>query len=314
MDINDYIYEIYKEKSFSLAAKKVFLSQPALSTMVKKLEKELGVKLFERSTSSISLTEAGEIYIASIEKIRSIKKSMQEELNDVYSLKTGRLVVSGENFVSSFIMPKIIMNFSNIYSGIKVELVESNSPDLRQLLLTDAIDLLVAHDFDQKLYSCQPLFDEMVLLAVPIDFEINKDLANVALSLEDIKSGKHNKKDCSSVDLAMFKEQEFLILKKGNDMHRRAQMLCKESGFVPKSRIYLDQLITSYNMACAGMGIAFTTDILVSNASGGGCVYYKIKGDDVTRRMYIGFKRNRYLSKACQAFIEVAKNTYKNNI
>ncbi len=314
MDVSDYIYEVYKEKSFSLAAKKVFLSQPALSAMVKKVEKQLGVKLFDRTTSSLTLTDAGEIYIRSIEKMRSIKKSMQEELSDMCELKTGKLIVSGENFVSSFIMPKIIMEFSQLYSGIKIELVESNSPDLRQLLLTDAIDLLIAHDFDQKLYSCQPLFDERVLLAVPKSFKVNKGLEKFALSLEEVKAGKHNKQSLKAVDLSIFSDQEFLILKKGNDMQRRAQNLCKEAGFIPNARIYLDQLITSYNMACSGMGIAFTTDMLAVSASGENCVYYKLEGTDSTRRMYIGYKHNRYVSKACEAFIEVAKKVYSDKL
>ncbi len=314
MDANDYIYEIYKEKSFSLAAKKVFLSQPALSAVVKKVEKQIGAKIFDRTTSSITLTEAGGIYIKSIEKIRSIKKSMQEELNDLCELNMGKVVVSGENFVSSFIMPKVIMSFSGIYSGIKVELVESNSPDLRQLLLTDAIDLLIAHDFDARFYSCEALFDEMVLLAVPQRLEINKKLQGAALSLEDIRAGKHNEADCPSVHLAEFKDEEFLLMKRGNDMQRRAQVLCREAGFTPNARIYLDQLITSYNMACSGMGIAFTTDMLAVNASGENCVYYKIKSEDVSRRMYIGYKRNRYVSKACEAFIDVAKKVYADKL
>ena len=226
------------------------------------------------------------------------------------TLKTGKLILSGENFVSSFIMPKIIMKFADVYPGIKIELVESNSPDLRQLLLTDAIDLLVAHDFDQKLYSCEPLFDEMVILAVPERLEINNGLVDCALTMEDLKNGKHNREDCPSVNLLAFENEEFLLMKKGNDMQRRAQVLCEKAGFTPKARIYLDQLITSYNMACSGMGIAFVTDILATSANGENCVYYKIKGDDIFRRMYIGYKKNRYISKACSSFIETAKTVF----
>ena len=278
MDVNDYIYEVYKEKSFSVAAKKFFVSQPALSAMIKKVEKSLGVMLFDRSTSPITLTEAGKIYIKNIEEMRSLQKRLHEELNDVCELKTGTLIVSGENFVSSFIMPKAIMRFAETYPGIKVELVESNSLDLRKLLLTDAIDLLIAHDFDQKLYSCEPLFDEMVLLAVPKRLGINNKLKNFALSVEDLKNNVHLKTDCPSVDLIEFKDEEFLLLKKGNDMYRRAQDLCENAGFTPKVRINLDQIITSFNMACAGMGIAFTTYMLATSSNGDNCYYYKIKG------------------------------------
>ena len=314
MDDQDYVYEVYKQKSFSLAAKKFFVSQPALSAIVKKVEKSLGVTLFDRSTSPITLTEAGRIYISAVEEMRALKKRLQEELNDVCEIRSGTLTVSGENFVSSFIMPKIIMEFSKIYSGIKVELVESNSPDLRNLLLTDAIDLLIAHDFDKKLYSCEPLFDEMLLLAVPESLEINQRLKDNALTLDDVKEGKHLQENCPAVNLLAFKDEEFLILKKGNDMQRRAQVLCENAGFTPKARINLDQLITSYNMASAGMGIAFVTDVLVSSAGGGNCVYYKINDENILRRMYVGYKKNRYLSKACRAFIEMAKTVYRNKL
>ena len=82
MEPSDYVYEVYKAKSFSAAAKKNFISQPALSAIVKKIEKNLGVTLFDRSTLPISLTDAGKVYISAIESIRSIKKKMMEELSD----------------------------------------------------------------------------------------------------------------------------------------------------------------------------------------------------------------------------------------
>ena len=314
MDVTDYVYAVYKERSFSLAAKKLFISQPALSAMVKKVEKSIGITIFDRSTSPITLTEAGKVYIKSIEEMQAVKKRLDEELSDLRGLKTGKLVVSGENFVSSFIMPEVIMRFSEEYEGIRVDLVESNSPDLRQLLLSDEVDLLIAHDFDKKLYSCEPLFDEMLLLAVPERLKINEGLKNFALTSDDIKSGKHLKKDCPSVNLETFKEEEFLILKKGNDMERHAQELCEEAGFSPKTLITLDQLITSYNMACAGMGIAFVTDILIVKGRGENCVYYKISSNEITRRMFIGYKKNRYISKACEKFIEIAKKVYKEKL
>ena len=60
----EYIYAVYKERSFSKAARRLFISQPSLSAAVKRVEQELGLPLFNRSTSPVSLTEAGEYYIA----------------------------------------------------------------------------------------------------------------------------------------------------------------------------------------------------------------------------------------------------------
>lgn len=59
----DYIYKVYEERSFTLAAQKLFISQPALSAIVKKAEEELGFKVFNRETTPIGLTNLGEIYI-----------------------------------------------------------------------------------------------------------------------------------------------------------------------------------------------------------------------------------------------------------
>ena len=55
----EYIYAVYQEKSFSKAARKLYVSQPWLSATIKKAEEELGLPLFDRSTNPISLTEAG---------------------------------------------------------------------------------------------------------------------------------------------------------------------------------------------------------------------------------------------------------------
>ena len=313
MEPSDYVYEVYKAKSFSVAAKKNFVSQPALSAIVKKVEKGLGVTLFDRSTLPISLTDAGKIYISAIEDIRSTKKKMLEDLADVNELKTGTITVSGENFVSSFIMPEIIMKFSELYEGVKVELVESNSPDLRKRLLNEGIDLLIAHDFDKSLYSCEPLFDEMILLAVPNAFKINKKLSEFSLTLNDLKKGRHFSSDCPTVNINQFEDENFLLMKKGNDMQRRAEKIFEEANFEPKVRITLDQLITSYNMTRAGMGIAFITDMLAIYSNDANCRFYKLDTRNDKRSMFIGYKKNSYLTKSCKAFIEVAKQVYKND-
>ena len=198
MNEKDYIYEVYKEKSFSQAAKNLYLSQPALSASVKKVEKELGITIFDRSTSPIVLTEEGKVYIESIEKMRAVEEEMNNKLLDMSELKSGKIRVSGENFVSSFVMPKIIMAFTKRYPGIEVELVESNSPDLRQLLLNDSIDLLIAHEFDKALYKSIPLFEETLLLAVSNNLPVNKGLENYLLTREDIINGKHLFNDCNA--------------------------------------------------------------------------------------------------------------------
>lgn len=314
MNARDYVYEVYKERSFSIAAKNLYVSQPALSASVKKIEQELGITIFDRSTSPISLTEEGKVYIEALEKMKNILSETRVKLSDMNELKTGIIKVSGENFVSSFILPKIIMEFSKKYPGIKVEIIESNSPDLRQLLLNETADLLIAHDFDKNLYSCESILEESLLLAVPENFKENKRLEDYLLTREDIINGKHLSEDCPKIRLGEFKDVPFVLLKKGNDTRRRADLILDEEGIsLSNVKIYLDQLITSYNMECFGLGAGIVNDVLVKSSLQKGCVYYKLSGRSAYRTMSIGYKKNRYVSKVMKAFIETAKEVYKNN-
>ncbi len=309
MKEQDYIYTIYTEQSFSKAAQKLYISQPALSMAVKKVETDLGITIFDRSTVPLTLTDEGRIYMNAVEEIRSVNRTMLEKLTDMSDLRSGRLTVSGENFVSSFILPEVLMRFLSEYSGIDVQIVESNLPDLREALLSESIDLLIAHDFNSTQYEAKELFDEKVLLAVPEKAEINNIVKEFSMSKLDVIKGVHKTK--KAVDLKLFANEEFLMMKPGNDMQRRSAQICGEAGFIPKARVQLDQLITAYNLACKGMGIAFVSDILIEKANSGGCVYYNLASGYAHRKMHIGYKKHRYLNKAATAFIETAVNVFK---
>lgn len=304
----EYILTVYEEKSFSKAAKKLFISQPALSMAVRRIETELGITIFDRSSLSLTLSDEGRIYIESLEQIRAVERTLKDRLSDIASLSSGKVIVSGENFVSSFILPEILMEFAKNYPGIQVELVESNSPDLIEQLLSETIDLLVAHDFNPKQFEARELFEETVLVAVPFLNPINKTLSGFAVSDDEIRSG--NLKPHPAINLSILKDDEFLILKPGNDLHWRAISLCASAGFQPRVKIELDQLITSYNLAGAGLGISFVTDKLVKKAAVPGCVYYYLDDPIAHRKMSIGRKKNRYFTRAASAFVETACAVY----
>ncbi len=307
----DYVYEVYRAKSFSQAAKNLFISQPALSSAIKKLETRLGITIFDRGSQPIALTDEGRVYIEAAEQIIAVRKSLAAKLSDMSELKTGHITVSGENYISSFIYPRIIIEFMEKYSGIDIEMVESNSHDLQNKLLDESVDLLMDYKFDPLLYDSYPIVDEHVLLCVPKHLKINERLGDYILSAKDIKNGKHLKDNCAEVSLSEFSNEQFVILKKGNYSHRHSMELCAEAGFSPNVKISPDQLITSYNMSRAGMGISMIPDLLVYSApESGKCIFYKMAETNSTRKLCLGFKKNRYMSRAVDAFIKTALEVY----
>lgn len=90
-----YIYTVYEEGSFSKAADKLFMTQPALSISVQKIEQSIGMPLFDRSRRPLQLTDAGEIYIDTIKKMMQLEKEQQQRINDIRSLTTGSIRLGG---------------------------------------------------------------------------------------------------------------------------------------------------------------------------------------------------------------------------
>lgn len=307
---SDYIYEIYKEKSFTKAAKNLFISQPALSATVRKLEEEMQVQLFDRSTTPLTLTPEGEAYIKAIEEIFSIKRDYENYIIDVSKLSVGSISVSGANFISSYVLPKIIVPFSEKYPMINIDLLESNAKTLGEDLIEEKIELLIDYNFDPKLIESYPLFDETILLCVPKDCDANKGLEDSVLTSHDIQCGNYNSFKMP-IDLTNFKNEKFLMMKTGNSMNYHGFKMCNESGFNPEVTIYFDQLMTAYNMTSSGLGICFVTDTLVKAvAPNENLVYYKINSEYAKRTVYLLHKKKRYLNKAVKEFIRTAINVY----
>ncbi len=306
----DYIYEIYKIGSFTAAARNLFISQPALSATVKKVEQALGIQLFDRQTSPVSLTPEGEAYIRAIEEMRRTRQNFENYLADLSAVRVGSVSVSSAMFISSFVLPNIITEFANTYPNISVNVTESNSKELEALLIAEKTDLLLDYRFEDSAVVKLPLLEEQVLLCVPSEYAVNERLRHLALTADDIHADRHRHMD--AVSLEVFSKEPFILLKAGNDMRTRADALCQEQGITPRSVMQLDQLLTTYNVSHSGMGITFVTDTLVKSVPKTNRLhFYKVNGTAAKRTLYIAHKKNRYLNRAVNSFIDTAKRVYR---
>ncbi len=308
----EYIYKIYEEKSFTNAAKKLFISQPSLSATVKKAEEHLGFKIFDRATTPIVLTDVGRVYISSIEEVHKIERNLKNYIENMYSLNGGEITVGGASFISSFILPRIIMEFSKRYPKINISFVESNSTSLQKRLLSEEVEILIDYDFDSRLYTAVPLIKEKILLAVPKNHPLNEVFSDRRLTTKDIEEGRHLRSDIPNINLSEFKDEKFVLLKNGNDMQKKGYKICADYGFVPQAVISVDQLMTSHNIASSGMGITFTTDTVIkATPDNGNLLFYKLKSRHAERMLYIIYKTKEYVSSSIMEFIKTAEDVYK---
>ena len=236
----EYVYAVYKTGNFTKAAESLYISQPSLSVAVKNLENEIGAPLFERSGSGVVLTEIGREYIAAAEKIMSIQKDFSNRLNDIFSLETGSITVGGTNYLSSYVLPKIINRFSARYPKITVDLVEANSISLAEMIENESVDVVI-DSFDSTMdnYTGYPLVSEKILLCVPADRKVNNGLEDYRILPEDLYSEKTETVPC--VPIETFKNEPFILLKNGNDMFFRARNIF-ERRMTPNVIFSVDQM------------------------------------------------------------------------
>ncbi len=305
----DYVYAVYKEKSFTKAAERLFISQPSLSAAIKQVEAEVGAPLFDRAIGSVTLTEIGREYISAAEKIMSIRDDFANRINDIYNLEVGHIKVGGTNYLSSYVLPRIINRFSERYPNVTVTLVEANSRTLGKMINEEEIDIVV-DSFDETLqeYTGYPLASERVLLCVPSEYAINEKLKAYAISPNDIYNGEETALLKDVVPIEVFKDEKFILLKSGNDMYNRAMRIFERADIVPNVSFSVDQLNISYFLAESGMGICFTTDTLFRFGKFRNKVtLYNVGEEHSTRMLYVAHKKNKYCTSAMTKFIEIAK-------
>ncbi|QIB69820.1 LysR family transcriptional regulator [Aminipila butyrica] len=307
----DLIYAVYKEKSFSKAAESLFISQPSLSAMIKKVESKVGEPIFDRSTNPIQLTEIGKKYIACCEAIAKTEDTFANYLNDTYELKTGSLALGSNHLFMANVLPKFIEIFVGRYPYIDLNLVDSHSHDLEKKLLDGELDLIIDNkELNPSIYEKFFLGTEFLLLAVPRKLEINQGLEKYQLSYKDILKNRHIDDDqVLSTPLSFFAHTPFVLMPEGNDTRTRTNNIFLRQSIKPNLLFQLNQLATVYTIISIGLGSSFISDTLIkqSPAMQTQLVFYKVDDPDTKRKVFFHAKKNRYMTKAMEEFIAISK-------
>lgn len=304
----NYVYQVYKESSFTKAAEKLYISQPSLSAAIKGIEQKIGAALFERKGSGVTLTEVGEAYITAAERMISAETEFTNKVSDIYNLETGHITVGGTNYLSSCILPEIINQFTMLHPKIKVNLIEANSGNLNDMVNNEQVDIII-DSFDETMieYEGTPLVNEKILLCVPKDNKINDKFKEYQILPDSIYEGTVNLETVKTVPMSIFKNEKFILLKKGNDMYNRAMNILTNSGIDPDVIFSVDQLNISHALTEAGMGLCFITDTFFKYRKfRKNVVLYNVSQEHSSRTLYIAYKKNKYCTKVMTEFIKIS--------
>ena len=194
MNIRDleYICAVADEKSFTKAAKKVFVSQPTLTMQIQKLEFEHNVQIFERQGRSFLITAAGEKIIAESRHILRHVGAIKDIAKNYQNPFLGELKMAAFPTLASYFFPKFTTQFLKEFPDLTLLLVEEKTDQLITSLKNGDIDCaFLAMPVHEDELECFEIFEEEFLLAVPKQHHLaksreainNKDLANESLML-----------------------------------------------------------------------------------------------------------------------------------
>ncbi len=289
-----YAIQIAAERNFSRAADKLHIAQPSLSQQLSKLEKELGVLLFKRSTNSVELTYAGSVFVEKAQQIVDMADQLRREMEDIADMRKGRLVVGSLPMTGAHVLPYVLPAFREAYPDIEIVLIEESTRNLEQLTASGGTDVsLLTLPLEEQSLAYQPLVDEEICLAVPPDSPLAR--------------GDRRR----PIPVASLADQPFVLLKKGQGFRAIAHDLCRKAGFEPRVVFESGNINTVQSLVAAGMGIAFVPAMMRHDDwQGRAPVYLTLEGRPA-RTLVIAYRKGRYLSNAAEAFIETFHQTLR---
>lgn len=313
----DYIYEVYKEKSFSRAAKNLYLSQSSLSLTVKSAEKRIGMEIFDRSQNPIRLTEFGEHYIRAVEEIRGIESRLENYIYDTNHLKMGSISIGAGNFFATYLVPPAVSAFREKYPNIQMKLIEGRTLDLAEELNKGNIDALLTNgSLDSSAFASRILFKEHMVLAVPRRF-FKVPPSAASLLTGEILMDDRLFEERPGACLDNFLEVPFISLRPGNDSRIRWERLFASAHKKPKVLLELDQSSTAFSMAVSGIGACMVGDTIAKYRGISDSIWlYKLEGPEAERNVVAYTKEKEYISRAMEEFIRILacgrNDIYKN--
>ena len=308
----EYVYMVYQEKSFSKAAEKLRISQPALSITIKNIENKLGTPIFNRNTTPISLTTFGIEYIQSIEKIYEIQSHIQNIALELDNLQRGCLTTGASSLGIPYMIPELICQFKEKYPHIKLQVLETSTLQSKQLLDSGKLDLIITNSqLNPHEYKKIMLYHEYLVVAVPKKFSINKILKDKQLTKQDLQSGiiATNKK---TVSIAQFAHIPFIFLYKENYLRRCTDMLFEEGKILPNVILEVEQPGIAYNFAHYGLAATILSNTRVANLTNqNSLTFYKVRSDYTERDAFIYYRKSVLETTAMKKFIEEALQKIK---
>lgn len=137
--------EVTRQKSFSKAAKALYMTQPAVSQTIMNLEQELGTRLFTRTSRGVSLTNDGQLLYEYISSALNLIEMGEKKLSESKNLMVGEMKLGVGDTISKYFLLPYLGRFHMDFPGVKLKIINRTTPELCEMLKTGEIDIAVCN-------------------------------------------------------------------------------------------------------------------------------------------------------------------------
>ena len=278
-----YFCAIVETGSFSRAAQQTHVSQPSLSQQIRKLEDELGARLFDRLGRSVRLTELGKTFLP---RARAVLKELEAARSDVTERKAtigGPLAVGVIPTIAPYYLPRVLATFSAKFPQARVTVTEEITPLLLDRLRAGSVDVAIValplhlrgHEFESF-----ALLEEGLYAVLPKNHALAK------------------KKE---VELGDLREEPFLLLRDGHCFRETAVAACNRARISPQIVFESGQFSSILSMVSAGLGVSIVPAMAMEKREG--CRFVSLADERASRKIGAAMLKGKSVTRVCEAFL-----------
>ena len=294
------VMTIAGEKSISRAAEKLYMSQPALSMFLNRLETQMGTKLFTRSVSGLIPTYAGECYIRTAEKVLKLCNDFETELCDISQLHKGRVKVGATVHLGSYVFPIVLPIYKERYPNIQIQIKESDSAGLEKALTHSDIDIALMH---MPFLSMEAAYETITDDPFVMVFAQNSPLAKYIYQ----KDGQNY------IDPRHGGDEKFVLSYPTQRVRQITDKILDKAGITPDIAFMTSSVETALRVASVGIGVTFMPESYIKLFTCPVEPYYCHLEDEYNAywTFVAAYSSLEELSKPAKEFIRILKENYR---
>lgn len=290
MDINFELYKIFyycaQNKSFSIAAQKLFISQSAVSQAIKGLESQLGVTLFFRKSRNIQLTKEGELLFSYVSQAYNFLKGAEDRLEEIQGLSAGEIRIGVSDSICKYFVMPYIKTFGQLYPNITIKVINRTTPQLLEVLKSGLVD--------------------MVISTLPVSEKIFNSVPFIEVSDIFVASQKYSKLKNRKIALKELNEYPLVMLQSDSSTRKAIDAFFAKHSLSCSPEIELESLDLLVEFAKIGTGVSYVLKESALEAIESG-ILFEVQLEEALPKRTIGIVtiKKVLLSKAVNTFINI---------